>query len=229
MYTREKLQSALDALNIERAQIKSEGWYLQHCWLVQVKPGGNARTNRKYWQVRSRQAMFNGKTLKHLRADEVEDYRAAINRGRQLKQIDRQIEKLQQRLFALTTTTQTKLTLTDMAQQEHLVKEVLAESQKLRDSLRQLGILNQLLRTQAQESVVRSQESGVRSQESGVRSQESGVRSQESGVRSQESGVRSQSLGVRGRVIEDLKVFGLVGSHGSEVEAKRSRFWLEEK
>jgi hypothetical protein len=146
--------------------------------------------------VRSRQAMFNGKTLKHLRADEVEDYRAAINRGRQLKQIDRQIEKLQQRLFALTTTTQTKVTLTDMAQQEHLVKGVLATSQKLRDSLRQLGILNQLLRTQTQESVVRSQESGVRSQESGVRSQESGVRSQESGVRSQESGVRSQESGV---------------------------------
>jgi hypothetical protein len=156
--------------------------------------------------VRSRQAMFNGKTLKHLRADEVEDYRAAINRGRQLKQIDRQIEKLQQRLFALTTTTQTKVTLTDMAQQEHLVKGVLATSQKLRDSLRQLGILNQLLRTQTQESVVRSQESGVRSQSLGVRSQESGVRSQGTGNRRSEAiwSGRFPRFGGRGKAIAFL-------------------------
>jgi hypothetical protein len=49
--------------------------------------------------------MFDGKTLKHLKPDEVEDYRAAILRGRQLKQIDRQIEKLQQRLEQLIATT----------------------------------------------------------------------------------------------------------------------------
>jgi hypothetical protein len=107
MYAVEKLQSALDTLNTKRSQIAGEGWYLQHCWLVQVKPGGNARTDRKYWQVRSRQPMFDGKTLKHLKSDEVEDYRAAIDRGRQLKQIDRQIEKLQQQLEQLTTTTNT--------------------------------------------------------------------------------------------------------------------------
>jgi hypothetical protein len=160
VYTREKLQSALVALNIERAQIKSEGWYLQHCWLVQVKPGGNARTNRKYWQVRSRQAMFDGKTLKHLRADEVEDYRAAINRGRQLKQIDRQIEKLQQRLLALATTTQSKVTFTGVDGQERLVKEVLAQSQKLRDLLRHSGVQNKLLRTGSVGVRSRSQESG---------------------------------------------------------------------
>ena len=163
MYTLEKLQSALDALNIERAQIAGEGWYLQNCWLVQVKPGGNARTNRKYWQVRSRQLMFDGKTLKHLRADEVEDYRAAINRGRQLKQIDRQIEKLQQRLLALATTTQSKVTFTDVDEQERLVKEVLAQSQNLRDLLRHSGVQNKLLR---RGSV------GVRSQESGVRQEQ---------------------------------------------------------
>lgn len=105
MHTLEKLQSALDTLNTERTRIAREGWYLQNCWLVQVKPGGNARTDRKYWQARSRQAMFDGKTLKHLKPHEVEDYKAAIARGRQLKQIDRQIEKLQQRLEQLTATT----------------------------------------------------------------------------------------------------------------------------
>jgi len=183
MYAVEKLQSALDALNTKRSQIAGEGWYLQHCWLVQVKPGGNARTDRKYWQVRSRQPMFDGKMLRHLKSDEVEDYKSAIARGRQLKQIDRQIKKLQQQLEQLTTTTdsssgssgssstpnktplqnpilstesierspegqpQSKVTFADMTEQERLVKEVLAKSQELRDSLRQSGIVSQKLRT----------------------------------------------------------------------------------
>ncbi|MBW4470611.1 MAG: hypothetical protein KME45_09420 [Stenomitos rutilans HA7619-LM2] len=94
----ERVQFDLEALKTQRAQVVEEGWFLQHCWLVQVKPGGTAQTNCKYWQVRSRQPLFNGKTLKHLKAHEVEAYSAAIARGRQLKQIDRQIEKLQKQL-----------------------------------------------------------------------------------------------------------------------------------
>lgn len=105
MSTVEKLQADLEALKSQRAQVVEEGWCLQHCWLVQVKPGGTAQTNSKYWQVRSRQPLFNGKTLKHLKADEVEQYRAAIARGRQLKQIDRQIQNLQQQLGQETFTT----------------------------------------------------------------------------------------------------------------------------
>jgi hypothetical protein len=171
MSTLEKLQSDLDALNIQRAQVVGAGWSLQHCWLVQVKPGGTAHTDCKYWQVRSRQPIFNDKTLKHLKADEVEDYRAAIERGRQLKQIDRQIEKLQQRLQTsimdssnrsfVSTPQETPLQVpllhsgfqrsiaesmqqsvnlekfTNLTEQERLVKEVLANSQALRASLRQ--------------------------------------------------------------------------------------------
>lgn len=95
MDVREKLQTRVELLKIERNRILNEGRYLQDCWLVRVKPGGTARTSRQYWQVRSRQEMFDGKKLKHLHADEVEEYRAAILRGRQLQQIDRQIAKLQ--------------------------------------------------------------------------------------------------------------------------------------
>jgi hypothetical protein len=90
----EKLQTRVELLKIERNRILNEGWYLQYCWLVRVKPGGTARTSRQYWQVRSRQELFDGKKLKHLHANEVEEYRAAILRGRQLQQIDRQIAKL---------------------------------------------------------------------------------------------------------------------------------------
>jgi type I site-specific restriction-modification system R (restriction) subunit len=112
MDTLEKLQSALDTLNKERTRIQSEGWYLQDCWLVQVKPGGTARTNRIYWQLRSRTAMFDGKKLKHLKQNEVDDYKAAIARGQQLKQIDRSIEKYSQQLEQLTAKTYSRETST---------------------------------------------------------------------------------------------------------------------
>jgi hypothetical protein len=171
MSSSKKLQATLDDLNAQRAKIVGEGWFLQHCWLVQVKPGGTAHTDAKYWQVRSRQPLFNGKTLKHLKAEEVEDYRAAIARGRQITQIDRQIAKLQQRLSqqtfiadassrALSSTPQETflsvpmlvgdsqrspkesveqplVKLADLTEQERMVKEVLANSQALRASLRQ--------------------------------------------------------------------------------------------
>ncbi|KJH71379.1 hypothetical protein [Aliterella atlantica] len=157
----EKLLSIIDTLNQERVQVASQGWYLQHCWLVQVKPGGNARTDRKYWQVRSRKALFDGKKLKHLKPELVEDYKAAIERGRQLAGIDRQIEKLTLQLQQLAVITdssnstplsvtkfelgdrgQPKDTLkaelfTNLTEQERQVKEVLAKSQILRASLRQ--------------------------------------------------------------------------------------------
>ena len=103
MLTLEELKTALEILDLERAKILSEGWYLQNCWLVQVRPGGTARTSRQYWQVRSRQAVFNGKMVKHVKDNELEDYKAAIDRGRQLKEIDRQIKKLQQQFNRLTT------------------------------------------------------------------------------------------------------------------------------
>ncbi|MBD1913227.1 MULTISPECIES: hypothetical protein [unclassified Leptolyngbya] len=174
MSSSEKLQATLNALNTQRAKIIGEGWFLQHCWLVQVKPGGTAHTDSKYWQVRSRQPLFNGKTLKHLRAEEVEDYKAAIARGRQITQVDRQIKKLQQQLsqqastadvsgdvsiLSRSTPQETSLPVpmlvgssqrspkesveqplvkfADLAEQECLVKEVLASSQALRASLRQ--------------------------------------------------------------------------------------------
>ncbi|MEH2078754.1 MAG: hypothetical protein V7K89_01690 [Nostoc sp.] len=124
MHTLEKLQSALKLLKTKRIEITCEGWYLQDCWLVQVKPGGNARTDRKYWQVRSRQAIFNGKTLKHLKQDQLEDYRTAIARGRQLKQIDRQIQKLQQQLERLMAKTNLSATSSTPCQSPHQVQKL---------------------------------------------------------------------------------------------------------
>lgn len=162
MHLQEKLQLTLDALDRERSQIAAEGWYLQHCWLVQVKPGGNARTACKYWQVRSRKALFDGKKLKHLKPDLVEAYKVAIERGRRLDRIERQIEKLKLQQLAVTTDSLNLIAVTlppsnlildpgkqqpkeapkielftNLTEQERLVKEALAKSQTLRASLRQ--------------------------------------------------------------------------------------------
>lgn len=104
MPTIEKLYSTLETLYGERAAILAEGWYLQDCWLVQVKPGGTARTNRRYWQVRSRKPLLDGKRVKQLKPADVPNYRQAIDRGRQLKRVDRQIEKLQKKLDQQTAT-----------------------------------------------------------------------------------------------------------------------------
>jgi hypothetical protein len=110
----EKIPSTLATLKAQRSQILTAGWFLQGCWLVQVKPGGTARTTSKYWQVRSRQPIFNGKRLKHLKPDEVEDYRAAIARGRQLQQLDRQIAKLQHQLAQSTVITESYSSQTEL-------------------------------------------------------------------------------------------------------------------
>jgi hypothetical protein len=93
-----ELQAEQAALQAERATLMGQGQCLQNCWLVQVKPGGTARTNRQYWQVRSRQPLFDGKKLKHLKEFEVEAYQAAIERGRALKRLDSQLAKLQHQL-----------------------------------------------------------------------------------------------------------------------------------
>lgn len=98
METLEELQNRVKTLNLKRSQLMTAGLCLQGCWLVQVKPGGTARTSRRYWQVRSQQPIFDGKRLKHLKEAEVESYRSAIERGRQLKQIDHQIESLQHQI-----------------------------------------------------------------------------------------------------------------------------------
>lgn len=171
MSTLSKSQEHLIALEAERAQLISEGWYLQHCWLVQVKPGGTARTDRQYWQARSRQPIFDGKTLKHLKTDEeVNDYRAAIERGRQLKQIKRQIDQVQQRLRSLAATQNSSspslntndsspelevinlqpsiepdLQSVELIEQEKMVQAVIATSRQLRESLRQALTRSQTL------------------------------------------------------------------------------------
>lgn len=175
MSSLQKILSTLDTLVAQRTEIAGAGWFLQHCWLVQVKPGGTARTDCKYWQVRSRRPILEGKTLKHLKRDEVEDYRTAIERGRQIEQIDRQINRLQKQLQQLGPAVNsfnepleplsnpptvlstedlqqplerppTSFQFKNLAEQELFVKELLSTTQTLRASLQGSAALNKRLR-----------------------------------------------------------------------------------
>lgn len=86
------LTSKLEALETERQQLLAGGAILHDCWVGRSVPGGTASANAKpHYQLRSRQAIFNGRKSQYLSALEVEDVNAQIARGRQLKKIDKQI------------------------------------------------------------------------------------------------------------------------------------------
>lgn len=93
-----ELLESLKSLENLRAKIGSEGEVLFDCWLAASVPGGTARTDKAYLQLRSRKAQFDGRKSKYVRASEVGRYEAAIARGKQLKQLTQQIETLQKRL-----------------------------------------------------------------------------------------------------------------------------------
>lgn len=93
-----ELLEKLKSLEAERSQISSEGDVILDAWLAQSKPSGTARTSKPHWQLRSRKPQFGGKKSKYLKAAEVSQYEAAIARGKQLKELDRQIKTLQQRI-----------------------------------------------------------------------------------------------------------------------------------
>jgi hypothetical protein len=89
-----ELLENLKSLEAERARIQAEGDALFDCWIAESKPGGTARTNKAHCQLRSRKPQFDGKKSKYLKVGEIGRYEAAIARGKQLKQLERQIETL---------------------------------------------------------------------------------------------------------------------------------------
>ncbi|MBD1864813.1 MULTISPECIES: hypothetical protein [Trichocoleus] len=63
------LQQELTTLQTERTKISLEsGEMLVDCWVAQTAAGGTARTGKRYWQVKSRNPIFDGKKSKYLKA-----------------------------------------------------------------------------------------------------------------------------------------------------------------
>lgn len=88
----------LETLKAEKRQIEDQGIVLFDCWIAESKPGGTARTKKTHYQLRSRKAQFAGKKSKYLKVPEVGEYRAAIARGKAIRQLEKQIAALQRRV-----------------------------------------------------------------------------------------------------------------------------------
>lgn len=84
----------LSALKRKKESIEQEG-YLQDCWIEKYRPGGTAKGDNIYCQLRSRKAFSNGKRRRHLKPDEIAVFRRLIENGRKLKRIEREIAWLE--------------------------------------------------------------------------------------------------------------------------------------
>jgi len=92
------LLATLESLEAERTRIRNEGEALFDCWISSFTPAGTARTSNSYLQLRTSKPMSNGKKSKYLKAGEVAHYRAAIARGKQLRQLEKEINALRAKL-----------------------------------------------------------------------------------------------------------------------------------
>lgn len=85
---------SLSVLKRKRELIEQEG-YLQDCWIEIYRPGGTAKGDNTYCQLRSRKAFNNGKRRRHLKQNEVAVFKRLIENGRKLKRIEREIAWLE--------------------------------------------------------------------------------------------------------------------------------------
>lgn len=74
-------------------QMEREG-YLLDCWIAAYTPGGTAKGEHTYYQLRSRKPLKNGKRTQHLSAAEVPCYQQLVENGRFLKRLKRQLARV---------------------------------------------------------------------------------------------------------------------------------------
>lgn len=90
------LPRSLPALKRKKEQIEQEG-YLLNCWIGTYRPGGTAKGKNSYCQLRSKEPLEHGKRTRHLKPEEIPQYRRLIENGRLLKKIERQMAYLERK------------------------------------------------------------------------------------------------------------------------------------
>lgn len=85
----------ISALKRSIAQIEQEG-YITDCWIARYRPGGTARGEESYFQLRSRNPFTDGTRTKHLSAGELPAYQKLVENGRLLKKLKRQLARVEQ-------------------------------------------------------------------------------------------------------------------------------------
>lgn len=100
------LVATLESKQAELAALKSEHC-LFDCWIGRAKPQGTAGSpsqKRDYHRLQSRRPQFAGKKTLYLPQAQVADYEAAIARGKRVRQLEREIAKLVNKLDAVSIT-----------------------------------------------------------------------------------------------------------------------------
>ena len=88
------LKAKLAELETESNRVRGVEHY-RDAWVGECRPAGNARGQvPKQHQLRSRQPIFNGKKSRYLKASEVAKAKVAVERGRQLAQLEREAEQV---------------------------------------------------------------------------------------------------------------------------------------
>lgn len=84
----------LSALKREKERLEQEG-FLVGCRIVPYRPGGTARGEHVYYQLRSIEPLENGKRTRHLKIDEIGHYRQLIANGKKLRRLERHMAYLE--------------------------------------------------------------------------------------------------------------------------------------
>lgn len=89
--TLQELKAKFAELQVEAARIRAQGEILTGAKIDSSKPGGTSRGNPST-QYRLR---IKGHKSRYLKANEVEETRAAITRGKQLQKLERELQRMQ--------------------------------------------------------------------------------------------------------------------------------------
>ncbi|HEY9628074.1 MAG TPA: DNA N-6-adenine-methyltransferase [Coleofasciculaceae cyanobacterium] len=92
------LKAKLTELEAEISRVRTVEHY-RDAWVGECRPAGSARGQvSKQYQLRSRQAIFNGKKSRYLKASEVAKAKAAVEWGRKLAQLEREVEQVRSQI-----------------------------------------------------------------------------------------------------------------------------------
>ncbi|MEO1401911.1 MAG: hypothetical protein AAFV72_11775 [Cyanobacteria bacterium J06635_1] len=104
-----QLQSELASLEAQAMAIRQQGDYLQGVRLEKSPAGGtasiNAKSECKYARLRAGKGKLlpNGKKSQYVSLNQIERYETEISRGKFLSRIEKQIEKLKQKVSSIHT------------------------------------------------------------------------------------------------------------------------------
>lgn len=103
MHSYQSLRDEIASLEVRHAEIRSQGDVLQDSWIERTAAGGAARgvgnDLGRYATLRSRKIELQpGRKSKYIPIAQVAKYEAALARGRELKQVEKRLKELRDRL-----------------------------------------------------------------------------------------------------------------------------------